>query len=290
MPMTIVQTSEEWHKGFRVTMTTQVGCATTHDYPSDQTVKAVNKYHKEHLSMTQLVVTPAFEHFVSGNHPFTRYLLYLQPDLEIKEDPQFHYIPDNVRASIEQTDPIHFQEYEIFLFLKPKTPRLIAVKLGLDFLLSQLFNDKSSLLTAYENDTAMSMFDDLSSGIVAGYFGTFQWRFEYYLGYTTSHKDKVEELANSPFTPQQSYGYDWNNKQRIKRFRAKALLKIMKKLPYGKELIAEATELGNNSQELQYLALMSSDIQAPELPDILKPMATGLGDYYKDLTTPPTEK
>jgi hypothetical protein len=290
MPMTIVQKSEEWYKGFMVTMTTQVGCATTHDYPSNETVTAVEKNHKEHLSKTQLVVTPAFEHFVNGDHPFTCYLSYLQPDLEIKQDPKFHYIPEDVRRSIELTDPIHFQQYEIFLFLKPKTPRLIAVKIGLDFLLSQLFNDKSRLLTAYDNDTAMSMFDDLSSGIVAGYFGTFQWRFEYYLGYIAKHKDKVEELASSLFTPQQSYGYDWNNKQRIKRFRAKAILKILKEQPYGKELIAEAVEFGNNSQELQYLALMSSDIQAPELPDILKPMSAGLGDYYKDLTTVPIGK
>jgi len=153
-----------------------------------------------------------------------------------------------------------------------------------------MFNDKSCLFTAYNNDTAENMFDNLSSGIVAGYFGTFQWRFEYYLGYIASHRDKVEELANSPFTPQPSYGYDWNNKQRTKRFRAKAVLKILKKLPYGKELIAEAVEFGNNSMELQYLALMSSDIQAPEFLDILKPMNAELGDYYKDLVSPPTGK
>ena len=110
------------------------------------------------------------------------------------------------------------------------------------------------------------------------------------MGYIANHKDKIEEIADGPLVPQKSYDYYLDLKEKTKRCRAKAIVRILKRQPYGKDLITEATALDNNSQDLQYLALMSSDIQAPELPDILKAMYGTLGEYFKDLLSPTTGK
>jgi len=281
--LTIVQSSERYFKGFKVSITTQVGCATTHDYPTQERTEATQRHQDLVLSKADKLAVGAFEHFVKGQHPFTRFLGYLNSDLYLKPKPPFDFLTQDVVGTLEWTDQIYLQQLEIHLYLKPNVPAIVRTKLCYDFLLSQTSRKGSDIFTPYVDETAKNFFENELWTTVTGYFSSFQWRLEYFLGYAFNFPQELAALASTNHIEKPDYGYDWNNRQKIKHFHARAIEKVLQGKPYGKELVEEARALGNNNFELFFLIMMASDVQAPELKPILSLFNPDVVEYYKDL-------
>lgn len=264
--MTIVQSTTRYFKGFQVTMTTQVGCATTHDYPSEETTRSCKEYHKRELAKVEALVVPAFEHYVHGDHPFRRFLKYLQSDRELKQENGWVMEKE---GTWWMTDQVCLQNLEVHLYVKPDVPGHVKTKICYDFMLAQTTRKDSDLWKPYVDETSKNFFESDLGASVAGYFGQFQWRMEFIIGYIMNHRDELAKIASSQHVEKPDWGYDWNNKQRLRHFRARAIERILDGKPYGKELIEEAKTMPNYQFELFFLLVMASEAQAPELNDIL---------------------
>jgi hypothetical protein len=93
----------------------------------------------------------------------------------------------------------------------------------------------------------------------------------------------MKELASRPGSEDATGQTD--QAERTMSFRAKALTKVLERQPYGKELLDEAMTLFNINSELQFLLLMSSDVNAKEIPDILDRFDNpGLRDLLRPLS------
>ena len=281
--MTIVQKAERYFKGFKVSMTTQVGCATTHDYPSEETQKRTKEYHDRELAKVEALIVPAFQHFVSGQHSFKRFLKYLDSERNVQPNPDFGFLTQEDIGDQQWTDPIYLQNLEIHLYIKPSLSWPLKTKLCYDFLLSQTTRKGSDIFKPYVDETSKNFFDSDFSSTVTGYFSNFQWRLEYILGHIMNHHEALAAAASSKHVDMPDYGYDWNNRERIKFFRARAIQKLLNGEPYGKELVDEAKALGNNDFEMFFLIIMASEVQAPELKGILSRFNPELAIHYQEL-------
>jgi len=155
--LTIVSSKKRYFKGFMVTMTTQVGCATTGDYPSEETEREVDKYHTGHLDRGEAMLVEAYRHLVEGRHPFTRFRRHLDTELAPKGDDQGLTLSrDPDRAS--KSDPIYLQRYLIELFMKDGTPEAVRNKVAYDFLLSQTYLEGTDLFEHCPVFTAADFF------------------------------------------------------------------------------------------------------------------------------------
>jgi hypothetical protein len=281
--LTIVQSSARHFRGFMVTMTTQVGCATTHDYPTQATTNAVEKHHDQTLSKVDELVTPAFRHFVSGQHPFRRFVDMLDSERKVKKDPNFDYVPESEMATLHRTDYVYLQGMEIQLYLKKEASQAMKSKLCFDFLLSQTTRKESGLFKPYTDETSKNFFESDLEAHIGGQPSTFQWRFEYILGYIINNPEALDALANSKHVEKPDWGYDWNRKQKLRHFRARAMSKVLGGQPYGKDLIEEAKRDGDRHFELYFLLVMASDAQAAELKEIINLFDPSVRQYYEEL-------
>jgi hypothetical protein len=281
--LTIVQSSERYFKGFKVSITTQVGCATTHDYPTQETHQNVQRHQKQVLSKADTLAVGAFDHFVHGQHEFKRFLKFLNSDLDLKPKPPFDFLTQEDIGTLQWTDQIYIQGLEVHLYLKPDVPKIVQTKLCYDFLLSQTSRKGSDFFAPYVDDTSKNFFENELWTTVTGYFSNFQWRLEHILGYAFNHPQELSALASTDHKELPNYGYDWNRREKIKHFHARAIEKVLQGKPYGKELVDEAKALGNNNFELFFLMMMASDVQAPELKPILSMFNPDVVEHYKDL-------
>jgi hypothetical protein len=281
--LTIVQSTERYFKGFKVSMTTQVGCATTHDYPSQQTQTATKQYHERELAKVEALVVPAFQHFVSGHHPFRRFLKYLDSERNVQPNPDYGFLTQEDIKDLQWTDQIYLPNLEVNLYIKPNLSLPLKTKLCYDFLLSQTTRKGSDIFKPYVDETSKNFFDNELSSAVTGYFSNFQWRLENILGYIMNHPEALAAAASTKHVDKPDYGFDWNNMQRIKFFRARAIQRLLNGETYGKELVEEAKALGNNEFELFFLIIMASEVQAPELKGILSLFNPELAKHYQEL-------
>jgi hypothetical protein len=235
------------------------------------------------LSKADNLAVGAFEHFVKGQHPFKRFLGFLNSELDIKPKPPFDFLTQEDVGTLQWTNQIYLQQLEFNLYLKPDVPSIVRTKLCYDFLLSQTSRKGSDIFAPYIDETAKNFFENELWTTVTGYFSSFQWRLEYILGYAFNHPQELATLASTNHKERPDYGYDWNNREKIKHFHAKAIEKVLQGKPYGKELVEEAKALGNSNFELFFLIMMASDLQAPELKDIHSLFDPEVAKYYKDL-------
>src|SRR5687767_8125796 len=114
--MTIVETTTRTYPGFRVRLTYQIGCATTGDYPSEETVKAAQADQARVLNAVEPTLKRAFEFFAKGDHPFTRFRKY-----QVAE------------PSGQESAEGYWQNLQITLLVRPDTPDIVRRKLAFDF-------------------------------------------------------------------------------------------------------------------------------------------------------------
>jgi hypothetical protein len=279
--LTIVSSKEIYFKGFMVKMTSQIGCATTGDYPSEETENAVEKYHTEQLDLCKGLLLPAYKHFIEGDHPFIRFRKTLDSE-KVLEENDIGYVPQDMVYSTPRSDPIYIRGYEVYLFMKEGVDDILRNKVCYDFMLSQAFVLGTEIFSPYTDKQSEDFFQQGLLQHVSGTFPSILWRFEFFLGYAITHPDELEALATMEISDDQDPRII--QQERTRRLRARALKRVFASNPYGQELIDEAKELGTGNSELQYLLLMSSDINAKEVLEILERIDNlGLRDFLRPL-------
>jgi hypothetical protein len=77
--VTIVNTQTKYFDGFRISSTWQIGCATTHDYPTQETTDNAQRAQDKLIQETEDEIVKSYKHYLHGDHPFKRFAKALDP-------------------------------------------------------------------------------------------------------------------------------------------------------------------------------------------------------------------
>lgn len=257
--MTIVETTTRSYPGFRARLTYQIGCATTDDYPSEETVKAAREDQARVLNAVEPTLKRAFEFFNKGDHPFTRLRKY-------------HVVESTGPESIE----CYWQDIQITLFVRPDTPDIVRRKLPIDFILALSFDPELKRTTPFAYPPEPK---DRLQDIAVRY----DWVTRL-VAHACRHPEALRKWAETPIEPAtmgNQYGYD----EAHRLIKAKALQRVLDRKPYGDDLFADAGKL-SKTESVRDLLMLSSDVQSAELKRVLDLLPDGYRDaraYYEPL-------
>jgi hypothetical protein len=256
--MTIVETTTRTYPGFRARLTYQIGCATTGDYPSEETVKAAQADQARRLNEMEPACKRAFEFFSKGDHPFTRFRRFLTDE----------------KSGVE-AGTIFWQDAQLSLFVRSETPEVVRLKLTFDFVLSLPFDPELKRTTPFARppDPKARLYD----------VTTFHDWVSKLVAHACRQPEALRGWAATPIDGKQmgnQYGYD----EAHRLIKAKALQRVLDRKPYGDDLLTEARWLDKNSAARE-LVLLSSDVQSAELKTVLAPLAAfpEVMKYYEPL-------
>jgi hypothetical protein len=253
--MTIVQTTTRTYPGFRARLTYQIGCATTGDYPSEETTRAAEEDQERRFKEIEPTLKRAFEFFARGDHPFTRFRKHLA-------------------ETGTESEVLYWMDLQLTLFVRPDTPEILRKKLAFDFVLSLAFDPGLRRTTpfAYPTETKNNLHEIV---------GRYDW-VSRLLAHACRHPEKFREWAAGPIGPTtDQYKYD----EAHRLIKVKALQRVLERKPYGGEVFADAATL-SRTESVRDLLLLSSDAQAPELKAVLDLLPDGydaVKAYYEPL-------
>jgi len=138
--LTIDSSQTLWLSGMRVTVSDTIGCETTHDYPSDATVNAAEASQKKRLAAASDVLVRAYQHFLTGTHPWTRDRQWLAqtatpltPSQTLEDDDT-----QVKNTALRRSVGFSFGGTMIELVVKPDAPSVAVERLPFEFLLAQV--------------------------------------------------------------------------------------------------------------------------------------------------------
>lgn len=257
--MTIVETTTRSYPGFRARLTYQIGCATTEDYPSEETVRAAKEDQARVLNAVEPTLKRAFEFFIKGDHPFTRLRKY-------------HVVESTGAESMECS----WQNLQITLFVRPDTPDIVRRKLPIDFILALAFDPELKRTTPFAYPSEPK--DRLQDVAVRQDWVT------RLLAHACRHPEALRKWAETPIDPATmgtQYGYD----EAHRLIKAKALQRVLDRNPYGDEILADAGKL-SKTESVRDLLMLSSDAQSADLKSVLALLPKEYRDavaYYEPL-------
>lgn len=257
--MTIVETTTRTYPGFRVRLTYQIGCATTDDDPSEETVKAAQADQARVLNGAEPTLKRAFEFFAKGDHPFTRLRKY-----QVSE------------PSDQESAECYWQNIQVTLFVRRDTPDIIRRKLAFDFMLALAFDPEFQRTTPFSYPTdPKAQLSELTA--------RHDWVTRF-VAHACRHPETVRGWDATPIDPAtmgSQHGYD----EAHRRIKARALQRILDRKPYGSEMLTDAAKL-SRTEGVRDLMMLSSDAQAAELKAVLDLLPDGYRDaraYYEPL-------
>jgi hypothetical protein len=246
--VTIVTDSTRNLPGLSIRLCYQVGCATTHDYPSEKTVTSAQADQARRLTELTADIERAYRFFTQGDHPCRSRLSWLSPDGE------------------GRSEPFYWQDAEIRLFLRPDAPEILHTKLIYDLAVSLAFEPDLRTRAPF----ALPRREAGLTDFVASYY----W-LPSMVGLACREPAEFRRLSELP-TDRASHQGDM-------RFRLKVLQRVLDRAPYGDAILADLALL-DPRESLRYAILLSSDLQAPELADLVaRSKVVGFEDYFEPL-------
>ncbi len=229
----IVVDKTENFKGFTASVSIQVGCVTTGDYPTEEVeTEALNTINM--LFATQTAdLKKAYQHYLKGKHPFSQYRQYLDNS-------------DNKKALTMKY--FYFLGFVLNLHIKEHFPHIIQKKIRYNFILSQAFKGGVIKANTKYSKAALQFYDH-------------NYNLEKLLRTVIANMDKVQSIADTKFPDR----ININNRNQLIQLsdalKAKIVLAVLNKKPYGQsffDLLARLPEV-YYFQVLDFAVLMMSD-------------------------------
>lgn len=267
--LSIYTSDTRYFDGFEASLMDQVGCATTHDRPTEETTAAANQAQREQLDRLASELMKAYAFYRTGEHPYKRFRNYLAP--------QLRWSPESLKERPAQVS-LMLLGANLHVYLKPDTSPRIAEKLSYDFVLSQAFRpdffQRQEFYTRPGYDFAFAVRESHDSLPRQG--------LEWLVSAAVRSPKSIAELAQ-PRPPAASDAQASADQSTVS-FRAKVLRRVLDKKPYGTALIAEAKRSFESKGNLQFMLFFASDASRPELKQVLAALGNAeLSEYYRPI-------
>jgi hypothetical protein len=246
--LTILSSQSKDLPGYRISSTDQIGCETTHDYPSQKTEEEATRRQQQLIADTEREIAKSYEHYLKGAQPFKRFRDALDPSLRAATQP---------RGAV--TPRTHLLAVEVELNLKAGTPPMVAAKIPFELVLAQTFRpgvfEKYPLID--EGQFLMEL--------------RFSWNslpsyFDRLVAFALRHPEKLKAWDEHPESVSPGSPRDVDREAAL--LRARALARVLGKQRYG-NLIAEAQHAFDKNGVLIFMLLIASDVNADEMPALL---------------------